>query len=78
MIYPLLGLASADAAFIYVNKIKIPENFEKFLKSDSTTKVAVGGLAGDLADSSKPTNRQLILQSFLTLRDWCSSCHYCR
>lgn len=47
MIYPaLIGLCSADAAYVYLNKIKIPTSVDGFLQLADKDRLAIGGLAG--------------------------------
>lgn len=48
MIYAaLIGLCSADALHIYMNKIKIPDSVDGFLSLEKKDQVAVGGFAGE-------------------------------
>lgn len=42
----LSGVWLADAIYLYVNKVSIPQNLDAFAKSDTASKVAVGGLVG--------------------------------
>lgn len=46
MLVPLAGLISADAAYIYMNKVDVPTTIESFMKADKNTQIAVGSLAG--------------------------------
>ena len=49
------AIAALEGAFIVAKKVVIPKTMEAFVRSDTTTKVSVGGLAGtSLAVGSVP------------------------
>ena len=40
------ALASLNGAYIYVQKVVVPQSIDAFLKADARVQVSVGGLAG--------------------------------
>ena len=42
----LSGLWVADALYIFAQKVPVPNNVDAFMKGDTASKVAVGGLVG--------------------------------
>ena len=46
------GVIVADVAYIGANKIKLPDNVDKFLQASVTDQVVIGTLAGKLENFS--------------------------
>lgn len=46
-LYPVsIGVLTADLVYIYSNKIKLPDNLEKYLDASLNVRVATGVFAG--------------------------------